>query len=58
MQMKKFNFRKLLSMLAIIIVIQNGSVIVYNTAADTGSCTEESGIAPCSDQPVTNDNHS
>lgn len=56
--MKKFNFRKLLSVLAIIIVIQNGSVIVYNTAADTDSCTEESGIAPCSDQPVTNDNHS
>lgn len=56
--MKHFNFRKLLSMLAIIIIIQNGAVVVYNTADDTGSYTEEDGIAPCSDQPLLDDNHS
>ena len=56
--MKHFNFRKLLSMLAIIIMIQNGAVVVYNTADDTGSYPEENSAAPCSDQPVTNDNHS
>ena len=57
-QMKHFNFRKLLSMLAIIIIIQNGAVVVYNTTDDTGSYTEENGAAPCSDRPVPDDNHS
>lgn len=56
--MKHINFRKILSMLAIIIIIQNGSVIVCNTAEDTGSYTEDNGVAPCSDQPLPDDNHS
>lgn len=57
LQMKHFNLRKLISMLAIIIIIQNGAIIVYNTADGTGSYTEDNGVAPCSDLPVPNDNH-
>lgn len=55
--MKHFNFRKLLAALAIIIIVQNGTVIVYNTAEDNGSYSEEDGIAPCSDRPYPNDLH-
>lgn len=57
LQMKHFNFRKLLAALAIIIIVQNGTVIVYNTAEDNGSYSEEDGIAPCSDRPYPNDLH-
>lgn len=53
----KFNFKKLVSMLALIIVVQNGAVIVYNTAQDNGSYTEDEGISPCSDQPYPDDIH-
>lgn len=56
--MKHFNFKKFLSMLAIIIIIQNGAITVYNTAKDTGAYTEDGGAAPCSDRPVPDDNHS
>lgn len=55
--MKHFKFRKLLAALAIIIIVQNGTVIVYNTAEDNGSYSEEDGIAPCSDRPITDDFH-
>lgn len=54
--MKHFNLKKLVSMLAIIIIVQNGAVVVYNTE-DTGSYTEEEGISPCSDQPYPDDIH-
>ena len=37
--------------LALVIIIQNGAIIVTNTDGNTGSYTEDSGIAPCSDRP-------
>lgn len=49
-QMKKFNLKKLLVLFAIIIFIQNGSIIVENTGNGTESGTED-GVAPCSDFP-------
>lgn len=56
-KMKHFNLKKLLLTLALVIIVQNGTVIVYNTAEGTGAYSEESGIAPCSDRPLTNDLH-
>ncbi len=56
-KMKHFNLKKLLLTLALVIIVQNGAVIVYNTAEGTGAYSEESGIAPCSDRPLTNDLH-
>ena len=55
--MKHFNLKKLMMMLALIIIVQNGAVIANNTAEGTGSYTEEEGVAPCSDQPLTDDIH-
>lgn len=55
--MKHFNLKKLLLTLALVIIVQNGAVIVYNTAEGTGSYSEEDGIAPCSDLPLTEDLH-
>lgn len=57
LQMKHFNLKKLLMMLAIVIIVQNGTVIVYNTAEDAGSYSEDGGTAPCSDQPYPDDSH-
>lgn len=53
--MKHFNFRKLLAMLAVVIIVQNGTVMIYSTAEDTGSYSQDEGIAPCSDQPHLDD---
>lgn len=55
--MKHFNIKKLLLTLALVIIVQNGTVIVYNTAEDTGAYSEEDGIAPCSDRPLSEDLH-
>lgn len=55
--MKHFNIRKMLLTLALVIIVQNGTVIVYNTAEDTGAYSEEDGIAPCSDRPCEEDIH-
>lgn len=56
--MKHFNFRRLLAMLALVIIVQNGTVMIYNTAEDAGSYSQDQGIAPCSsDQPLPNDIH-
>lgn len=49
--MKHFNLKKLMMMLALVIIVQNGAVIANNTAEGTGSYTEEEGVAPCSDLP-------
>lgn len=46
--MKNSCFKKMLMMLALVIVIQNGAIIVSN--ADN-SYSDDSGIAPCSDVP-------
>lgn len=55
--MKHFNLKKLLLTLALVIIVQNGTVIVYNTAESTESYSGEEGIAPCSDRPYPNDIH-
>lgn len=49
--MKKFNCKKILMTLALVIIIQNGAIIVTNTDGNTGSYSEDGGIAPCSDLP-------
>lgn len=49
--MKKFNYKKILMTLALVIIIQNGAIIVTNTDGNTGSYSEDSGIAPYSDLP-------
>ncbi|MDE7322647.1 MAG: hypothetical protein K2N73_07900 [Lachnospiraceae bacterium] len=48
--MKNSKLRKLLVLFALVIIIQNGIIIVQNTGngTETGS---ENGVAPCSDFP-------
>ncbi|GFI23303.1 hypothetical protein IMSAGC011_02091 [Lachnospiraceae bacterium] len=53
--MKHFNLGKLLLTLALVILIQNGTVIIYNT---TGDYSEEGGISTFSDKPYLEDNYS
>ena len=43
-------------MLALVIIVQNGAVIVSNTVGDNGSYSDEGGTAPCSDLPPLDDN--
>ncbi len=45
--MKHFNLKKIAMMLALVLIIQNGAVIV----SGTGSGSQDGGVAPCSDQP-------
>ena len=49
--MKNFNCKKILMMLALVIIVQNGAVIVSSTVGDNGSYSDEGGAAPCSDLP-------
>lgn len=49
--MKHFNFKNILMMLALVIIVQNGTIIVTNTVGNTGSYSEDGGVAPCSDIP-------
>ncbi len=49
--MKNFKFKQILMMLALVIIVQNGVVIVSNTGENNGSYSEEGGTAPCSDLP-------
>lgn len=49
--MKHFNFKNILMMLALVIIVQNGTIIVTNTDGNTGSYSEDGGVAPCSDIP-------
>ena len=46
--MKNSKLRKFLVLFALIIFIQNGTIIVQNTGNDAKSGSEE-GIAPCGD---------
>ncbi len=55
--MKNFNLKKLLMALAIVIIVQNGAVVAYNTAEGNGAYSEEDGVAPCSDRPLPDDIH-
>jgi hypothetical protein len=56
-QMKRFNFGKLLLTLAFVILIQNGTVIVYN-AAGTEDYTDKGNISTLSDKPYLEDDYS
>lgn len=49
--MKHFNFKKILMMLALVIIVQNGTIIVANTNGNTDSYSEDGDAAPCSDLP-------
>lgn len=57
LQMKNLNFKKILMTLALIIIVQNGAIIVSNTDGNTGSYSDDGGIAPCSDQPLLDENY-
>ncbi len=54
LQMKRFNLRKWWLMLALVILIQNGTVIVSNT----NDCSNEGDISILSDKPYLDDNYS
>lgn len=49
--MKHFNIQKIFVMLAVVVVVVNGTVIASNMNGNTGSYTEDGGAAPCSDLP-------
>ena len=49
--MKNLNFKKILMTLALIIIVQNGAIIVSNTDGNTSSYSDDGGIAPYSDAP-------
>lgn len=55
--MKNSNFKKILMMLALVIIVQNGAIIVSNTDGNTGSYSEDGGVAPCSDVPDITENY-
>ncbi len=48
--MKNSKLRRFLVLFALVIIIQNGTIIVQNTGNGTETGTEE-GVAPCSDFP-------
>lgn len=49
--MKHINFKKVLMMFALVAIVENGAVITADAATDTGSYSEDGGVAPCSDRP-------
>ncbi|MDE5823867.1 MAG: hypothetical protein K2H91_04180 [Lachnospiraceae bacterium] len=55
--MKHFIFKEILMMLALVIIVQNGAIIVANTDGNTGSYSDEGGAAPCSDLPDITENY-
>ncbi len=55
--MKNLNLKKLLLMLAVVIIVQNGVIIASNVNGNTGSSSDEYGIAPCSDIPDLDDTY-
>lgn len=55
--MKHFNFTKILMMLALVIIVQNGTMIVTDTDGNAGSYSDEGGAAPCSDLPDITENY-
>lgn len=56
--MKHFNFRKLMMLFALLIIVQNGVIIVQNTDGDTGAYSEEGQASPLSDHPYPDDTRS
>ena len=55
--MKHFNFKKILMMLALVVVVENGAVIASNVDGNADAYTEDGGIAPCSDVPLLDDTY-
>ncbi len=55
--MKNSTFKKILMMLALVVIVQNGALIAVNTDGNTGSYSEEGGAAPCSDLPDIDENY-
>ena len=57
LQMKNLKFKQILMMLALVIIVQNGAVIVSSTVGDNGSYSDAGGAAPCSDLPDITENY-
>ena len=57
LKMKHFNFKKMLMMLALVIVVENGAVIASNVDGNTDAYTEDGGVAPCSDMPSLDEDY-
>lgn len=55
--MKISCFKKMLMMFALVMIVQNGAIIVSNVGEDSGSYSEEGGAAPCSDIPDLDDSY-
>lgn len=55
--MKHLNFGKWFLMLTLVILIQNGTIIVYNTS-EGADVSDEGGISTLSDKPYLDDNYS
>lgn len=55
--MKHFNFKKVLLLLALVALVENGAVITSNAAENGNSYSEDGGIAPCSDHPDISENY-
>lgn len=55
--MKHFNFKKVLLLLALVALVENGAVITSNAAETGNSYSEDGGIAPCSDMPALDENY-
>lgn len=54
--MKHLNFKKILMMLAVVVVVENGAVVASNLNGNSGY-TEDGGVAPCSDLPPYDENY-
>ena len=54
--MKHFNFKKILT-LALVIIVQNGTIIITDIDGNAGSYSDEGGAAPCSDRPDLDDSY-
>lgn len=54
--MKRLNVKKILMTLAVIIIVQNATIIATVTAPETGVPSEDGGAVPCSDLPPLDEN--
>ena len=55
--MKRLNVKKILMTLAVIIIVQNASIIAPVTAPETGVPSEDGGAAPRSDVPLFDEDY-
>ena len=56
--MKHSIFKKLPLMFALVIIVQNGAIMIPNTDADQGSRLDHGKVSIYSDRPYSNDNWS